>query len=50
MLKIFEEDLGFHLPNRRVASFILSFLGVACVALWQAFPQTKKYSFLMISP
>jgi hypothetical protein len=26
MLKIFEEDIWYHLPNRRVASFILSFL------------------------
>ncbi len=26
MLKIFEEDIWFRLPNRRVASFILSFL------------------------
>ncbi len=26
MLKIFEEDIWFHLPNRRVPSFILSFL------------------------
>jgi len=28
ILKIFEEDIWFRLPNRRVASFILSFLSV----------------------
>jgi hypothetical protein len=25
-------------------------VGVVWVALWRAFPQTRKYSFLMISP